>query len=71
MKIKGEITIVISPPEKSEETITEEVDLVIRNIIKEMSIKNAAKILSNITGISQRNLYNRCVKIKEDLKKVN
>jgi len=63
--IKGEITIIISPAEKQKEIISEEIDLVLRNIIKEIPIKNATRILSNITGISQRNLYKRCIKIKE------
>ncbi len=62
---KGEIVLVISPPDQKETSITEE-DLQdeIKNLLKSMSVKDVSKSLSEKTGINKNEIYRIALEIK-------
>ena len=69
-ELKGEITIVISE-KKIDKNVSQELSESDMNIIKKMinklTIKEIAEIISQNKDISKKEIYNYCLKIKNEI----
>jgi len=66
---KGELTIVISEKvkEKNSSIILKESDkMTIQKLIKKLSIKDITDLISQNTNVSKKEIYNYCLKIKNE-----
>ena len=66
---KGELTIVISerPKEKNSSIILKESDKeIIKKMIKKLSIKDITDLISQNTNVSKKEIYNYCLKLKNE-----
>jgi 16S rRNA (cytidine1402-2'-O)-methyltransferase len=66
---KGELTIVISEKvkEKNSSIILKESDKInIQKLIKKLSIKDITDLISQNTNVSKKEIYNYCLKIKDE-----
>ena len=66
---KGELTIVISEKvkEKNSSIILKESDkVIIQKLIKKLSIKDITDLISQNTNVSKKEIYNYCLKIKNE-----
>ena len=66
---KGELTIVISEKvkEKNSSIILKESDkMIIQKLIKKLSIKDITDLISQNTNVSKKEIYNYCLKIKNE-----
>ena len=66
---KGELTIVISEKvkEKNSSIILKESDkIIIQKLIKKLSIKDITDLISQNTNVSKKEIYNYCLKIKNE-----
>ncbi|MDC1169103.1 16S rRNA (cytidine(1402)-2'-O)-methyltransferase [Candidatus Pelagibacter ubique] len=66
---KGELTIVISEKvkEKNSSIILKESDkIMIQKLIKKLSIKDITDLISQNTNVSKKEIYNYCLKIKNE-----
>lgn len=62
---KGEIVIVVGPPEKKEVT-QDQIDQALLTALKEFRIKDASKHVSKQLGISRNRAYERALELKEN-----
>ncbi len=63
---KGEIVILLGPLEAIVEEI--DIDSLLVDALQTMSVKEAATMLAQDTGLPRRDIYNRALKIKEDIR---
>ncbi|MDA7751885.1 16S rRNA (cytidine(1402)-2'-O)-methyltransferase [Candidatus Pelagibacter sp.] len=66
---KGELTIVISEKvkEKNSSIVLKESDkIIIQKLIKKISIKDITDLISQNTNVSKKEIYNYCLKIKNE-----
>ena len=66
---KGELTVVISekPKEKNSSVILKESDKKnIQKMIKKLSIKDITDLISQTTNVSKKEIYNYCLKLKNE-----
>lgn len=64
---RGEIVIVVAPPEQTkEETSPEDLDHLLSEALKRLSLKDAVSEVVSITGLKKRDVYNRAVELKSD-----
>ena len=66
---KGELTIVISEKEKNKNTskiLSESDKKNIKNFIKKLSIKDITDFISQNTNVSKKEIYNYCLKLKNE-----
>ena len=66
---KGELTIVISEKvkEKNSSIILKESDkIIIQKLIKKLSIKDITDLISQNTNVSKKEIYNYCLKLKNE-----
>ena len=61
---KGEVVIVIGPPDPAETPGEEAVDDLLRAALAQLSVKEAAALVAGQTGISRRPLYARALALK-------
>ena len=68
LNLKGEITIVLSQPisKKKTEIISESDKIKIKKILKKLSVKDTAELMSNDLKISKSIIYKYCIKIKNE-----
>ena len=59
---KGEIVLVVGPPEE-EEVAGEDVDTLLRRALESMSVKDAAATVAAATGTPKRRVYARALEI--------
>ena len=59
---KGEIVIVVGPPEEAAATV-EDVDALLRRALESMSVKDAAATVSAATGAPKRTIYARALEL--------
>ena len=68
-KLRGEFTIVISEPEndkKNSHEIDESVKINIKKMINKLSIKEITNIINQNNKISKKEIYNYCLKLKNE-----
>ncbi len=67
--LKGELTIVISE-RKKDKNVSKKLDesdkIMIRNMIAKLSIKEITNILSQVSNVSKKEIYNYCLKLKNE-----
>ncbi len=62
---KGEITLVIGPPNKYNKTeINEATDKELNSLLTQMSVKDAVNSISGKSGIQRRLIYERAIYLK-------
>ncbi|WP_295950306.1 16S rRNA (cytidine(1402)-2'-O)-methyltransferase [uncultured Bartonella sp.] len=65
-KIRGEIVIIVEPPSKQEEKFdTEEIDKLLIDLAKDLSVAKAAAEAAKITGHKKPELYKRLLSLKD------
>lgn len=62
---KGEITIVVGPPEEGTDMTHEDIDQLLLEALKTERVKDAANIVAGQTGQPKRDLYARALSLKE------
>ena len=70
MELKGELTVVISEKkiEKNHSQLLSESDInSINKMINKLSIKAITEIISQNKDISKKEIYNHCLKIKNEV----
>ena len=68
-KMKGEITLVVAPPDKNANTASaEDIDRMLLSAVNDdkMSVKDAAGHVAEMTGQKKRALYNRLLQLQND-----
>ena len=68
-ELKGELTVVISEKfvnKKSSKRLSESDMYLIKKMIKKFSIKEISEIVSKNKKISKKDIYNYCLKIKNE-----
>ena len=63
-EVKGEIVLVVGPPEAAAPPADEDVDAALRDALKTTSVKEAAQAVAAATGLSRRDLYQRALALK-------
>lgn len=63
-KLRGEIVLIIAPPEESKEFVEEEILDTLNKLMQEMSLKDAVEIASEQYPISKKIIYKLALKIK-------
>ncbi len=64
---KGEIVIVVSPPDPSAKTVSpEELDIQLKRAMKHGSLKDAVAIVTEETGVKKREVYARALALSEN-----
>lgn len=64
-KVKGEIVIVVGPPEKEQGPAGDDVDALLRRALETMSPRDAAFDVAARTGLARRDLYQRILALKK------
>ena len=62
---KGEIVIVVGPPDLAAAAGTDEADLALEHALKSLSVKEAAAAVAYLTGRPRRELYARALALKD------
>jgi len=62
-EIKGEVVVIISPPEDAQEFLQEDIEKQIKNLLKSHSVKESASIIAEQTGKSRKEIYALALKI--------
>lgn len=64
--VKGEIVLVIAPPEEAAPPGEAAVDAMLNDALATMGVKEAADRVATATGLSRRTLYQRALKLKAE-----
>ena len=64
--VKGEIVLVIAPPDAEPPPPEADVDAALRDALKNLGVKEAADRVAASTGLSRRTLYQRALKLKAE-----
>ncbi len=63
---KGEIVIVVGPPDPDAEQISEEkIDELLGNALKKFSVKDASNLIAAETGLPRRDIYKRALSLND------
>ena len=69
MQLKGELTLVISEKNsdnKSSQTLSESDKRIISKMINKISVKEIVSMINQNGKISKKEIYNYCIKIKNE-----
>ena len=61
---KGEVTLVIGPPERKIEENSAQIDTLLAQVLPFMPVRSAAALIADLTGIPRRTIYNRAVECR-------
>jgi 16S rRNA (cytidine1402-2'-O)-methyltransferase len=61
---KGEITLVIGPPNPQIEENPVRIDELLAQVLPLMPVRHAATLIAELTGVSKRTVYNRAIELK-------
>jgi 16S rRNA (cytidine1402-2'-O)-methyltransferase len=64
--VKGEIVLVVAPPEDAPPPAEADVDAALRKALATMGVKEAAQTVAAATGLSRRDLYQRALALKSE-----
>jgi 16S rRNA (cytidine1402-2'-O)-methyltransferase len=62
---KGEIVVLVAPPEKEETPAVADVDALLTDAIAAAGVKEGAALVAKATGLSARDLYRRALELKK------
>jgi 16S rRNA (cytidine1402-2'-O)-methyltransferase len=64
---RGEFVIVIAPPGESEKTVsTQDIDVLLRQTLRETSLKDAVATVAEATGAPRKDIYRRALQLVKD-----
>ena len=63
--VKGEIVLVIGPPDAPAAPEADDVDAILRKLVKDMSTGKAATEAARQTGLNRKDLYDRLLELKD------
>ncbi len=66
LSVKGEIVLVIGPPDAPEPPGEIETSALLRKLVADMPVAKAASLAAKITGLPRKDLYNELVRIKDE-----
>jgi len=66
LPLKGEVVLVIAPPEKSAPPDAEEITLILREALSRLGVRDAATELAAATGLPRRAVYRQALAMRED-----
>lgn len=66
MTAKGEIAVVIAPPEAAAPPGAEDVEALLREALSRLGVRDAAAEIAAATGLPRRTLYNQALSLKAD-----
>jgi len=64
--VKGEIVILVGPPEDRPEAAAEDLDALLRDALAEMPVSTAAKKVARATGLERGDVYKRALDLKAE-----
>jgi len=67
-EVRGEIVLVIAPPQRPEEISSEELDALIRDALNRLALKEAVVEIAAMTGAPRRTIYQRALKLTGEVK---
>jgi 16S rRNA (cytidine1402-2'-O)-methyltransferase len=62
--VKGEIVLLVAPPDDAEHPSEEDIDAMLAEALRSASVKEAAQLVAETTGLSRRDLYQRALKLR-------
>ncbi|MDA1088850.1 MAG: 16S rRNA (cytidine(1402)-2'-O)-methyltransferase [Proteobacteria bacterium] len=62
---KGEVTIVVAPPDQAQAMEDDELDRLLGEALKDASVRDAADTVAVISGLSRRKVYTRALALKK------
>ncbi len=62
--LKGEVTIIVGPPEGNKEPSEKEIDVLLIEALADLSVKDAASAIADKTGLQRRPLYQRALTLQ-------
>lgn len=65
-QVKGEIVILVGPPEDKPEADVDDLDALLSEALTEMPVSAAAKKISKATGLDRNEVYKRALELKAD-----
>ena len=65
-QVKGEIVILVGPPEDKPEAEVDDLDALLSEALTEMPVSAAAKKISKATGLDRNEVYKRALELKAD-----
>ena len=68
-KLKGEITLLIAPPESAGEISDEQIDEALKAALSDLPAGKAAAHVAKALGLSRQTLYDRAVALKSQAQK--
>jgi len=66
LPLKGEVVLVIAPPEKSAPPDAEEITLILREALSRLGVRDAATEIAAATGLPRRAVYRQALAMRED-----
>lgn len=63
---KGEIVLVIAPPEAAKAETADDIDALLAEAVKRMSVKDAVAEIASVTGAARRDVYARAIALTRD-----
>jgi 16S rRNA (cytidine1402-2'-O)-methyltransferase len=60
---KGEIVIVVGPPDATAPLCQHEVDVLIENALQRLSLKDAVAEITSVTGLPRKDIYARALQL--------
>ncbi len=64
MQVKGEIVILVGPPDERPEADASDLDALLLEALKEMPVSAAAKKAAKATGLDRKDVYQRALDLK-------
>ena len=65
---KGEVTVVVAPPEEDREVSPDQLDRLLREALKGASLRDAAATVAAATGLPRRRVYSRALELNKEMK---
>ncbi len=67
-EVRGEIVLVIAPPQAAERPSADDIDLLLRQALERLSLKDAVGEVAEATGLPRRELYQRALALAKEAK---
>ena len=63
-QLKGEMVLIVAGAERSPLSSEDQTDIVLRALLQELPVKQAASLASKITGVKKNELYQKALAMK-------
>ncbi len=65
MTVKGEIVLVVGPPDYNDVPAAVDVDIMLKELAASMPATKAAAEAARLTGLARKDLYQRLIELKD------